>query len=91
MIAGSDRMAAITTCINVVKGLCCHHAYARQILQEEIWMPSSKSLNKYRIKPTKRGYELLQNGDWLGTYATPEEAEAEKQHREAFDKTLAPR
>lgn len=42
--------------------------------------------NRYRIRPTRDGrHDLLQNGEWLGTYDTETEAEAEREHRQAFD------
>jgi hypothetical protein len=46
----------------------------------------------YKIKPFKRDgetlYDLLQDGDWLETFETTEAAEAEMEHRQAFDSTL---
>ena len=48
-------------------------------------------MTRYKIKKTAAGHELLQDGEWLQTFATVEQAEAEKAHRERFDRTVAER
>lgn len=47
-------------------------------------------MSTYRIRPTRDGrFDLLQDGDWLGTFDTEAEAEAERDHRIACDKSRA--
>lgn len=55
----------------------------KKIVEEEAPKTPAPS---YRIKHLKGGVDLLQNGEWLGTYKTEAEAQAEMEHRQAFDK-----
>lgn len=47
---------------------------------------SKRRLPTYRIKHLKEGFDLLQDGAWLGTYDTEAEAQAERAHRAEFDR-----
>lgn len=48
--------------------------------------PPRGRLPTYRIKPSKGKFDLLQSGEWLETFDTQAEAEAEQAHRETFDR-----
>ena len=56
----------------------------KKIVAEET--PVYKAPHRYKIKSTKAGFDLLQDGEWLATFDTEPEAEAEMEHRQAFDR-----
>lgn len=44
------------------------------------------ALPRYKIKPCKGKFDLLQDGGWLGTYDTEAEAQADLEERQNFDR-----
>ncbi len=41
----------------------------------------------YKIRARKDGFEVLENGNWLGTFGTQAEAEKEVAERQAFHRS----